>query len=126
MSFSHVLTIQINNNGTVVGSSQTITGGAEANLDEPIPQDSTDLEILYSLDVSQIKSIVILADQAMTLKTNSSSVPDETLSLLANDPYEWHTGSLHTNLLATDITSLFMTNTTAGTLKIESTIDPTA
>lgn len=127
MSFSHVLTSQVNNDGTVVGSAQTFTGGAEANLDESIPLDQTDLLVAWAIDVSQIQSIIIEASQDMLLETNADDAAGgNAISLLAGVPYVWHTGSYYTNLLAIDVVKLYITNTTAGTLKIQCVIDPTA
>jgi hypothetical protein len=125
MSFSHVLNQNVNNNGTVVGSPQTFTGGLEANLDEVIPENQTDLELSYKLDVSQIQSILIEASADMTLETNNGDGGDESISLLAGQPLVWHVDSYYANLLATDLVSIFITNTTAGTLKIQCTVDPT-
>lgn len=127
MSFSHVLTSQVNNDGTVVGSPQTFTGGLEANLSESIPQDQTDLLVAWSVDVSQIQSIIIEASVAMTIETNAiDATGGNTLSLLAGVPYVWHTGSYFANLLTLDVLKLYVTNTTAGTLEIQCVVDPTA
>lgn len=125
MTYSHVLTSQINNDGTVVGSAQTFPGEGESNLDATIPLDSTDKLIAWSVDVSQIQSIIIEASENMMLETNSGSVPDDTISLLAGVPYVWHTGSYYTNKFTADVTALYITNTTAGTLKIQCCLDST-
>ena len=126
-TFSHVLTSQVNNRGTVVGSDQTFTGGLEANLSESIPENSTDLLVAWSVDVSQIQSIIIEASADMTLETNAiDATGGNTISLLAGVPYVWHTGSYFANLLTLDVLKLYITNTTAGTLEIQCVVDPTA
>jgi len=80
-----------------------------------------------TIDVSQLKAIYILSDQNITLETNSGSAPADTLNLLANVPYVWHTGSYFTNLLTTDVTASYWTNASGSVanVNIELVVDPT-
>lgn len=115
----YVLNQFINDNGVEVGSPMEFDYDGDANLDETIiPQDSTDLLVSWAVDVSQIKCIVIEASEDMTIETNDGTTPDDTLNLLAGEPYIWHATSLFTNKLTVDVTELRVTNTTAGTLAI--------
>ncbi len=115
------------------GGGRTLSKNVVDSADQRISQNftvagsTTDQEVALSIDVSEIKSIYIQSNQNITLETNSASVPDETLALLANEPYLWWTGSLFTNLLATDITTSFWTNgtTNVATVDIECVVDPT-
>jgi hypothetical protein len=92
-----------------------------------VADSATNLEIAFVLDVSEIKAIYIVATQDLTLKTNSSSVPAETIELKAGKPYLWHEDSYFVNLLETDITKLFVTNASgvAAVLDIEVIFDAT-
>lgn len=126
MSISHNLTYAWAQGSNSLSKTKSSTGGAEANISESISANQTDLLIAYVLDVSQLKSIFMLATADMTLETNSSSVPGTTIALKANEPYMWHSNSPQANPFgATDVTALYVTNTTAGDLDIRALVDPT-
>jgi hypothetical protein len=108
----------------------TEAAGSESNIEESIPDSSTDLEITWDCDVSEVVNVLFLSDQAITIETNSGSVPDDTIVLAANVPFFWskNNGMSLTNFLTTDVTTnIFVTNASgsAATLKIRMTQDPT-
>ena len=112
----------------LIEESQSFTGTKVIQLDaEPVPADSTDLEITIGIDVSAIQLIIIVASHDLKLETNSGAAPDNTLNLLAGQPYIWYVGSYYTNLLTVDITSIFMTeeNSDDATLDILTLVDAT-
>ena len=124
------LTLQEKVSGGIqlVEESQDFTATQVIQLDaEPVPADSTDLEITIGIDVSEIKLIIILASHDLKLETNDGAAPDDTLNLVAGRPYVWYTGSYFTNLLTTDITSVFMTEAASddATLDILALVDAT-
>jgi hypothetical protein len=119
---------RMTNSGQSVETSKSYSGTLLQKLaDEQIPDESTDLEITFALDVSAIQAIFIKSDQAITIETNSGAAPDDTLNLLANVPYVWSSDSYFVNLLTTDITALFVTNASGATatLNIWVLVDPT-
>ena len=121
-------TIQTTYNGSASRSTtQSFTGSGAISISESVSNGGTDVQINVAMDVSALKSVWINSDQAVTLETNSGSAADETISLLANQPYIWYTGSYFTNLLATDITAIFITNASGATatIQIEATYDAT-
>ncbi len=126
MAFSHTLHTTVTGAGTTIQDSQTFTAALHLAIDESIAITDDNL-INLSIDVSEIQLIKILSDQDLTLETNSSTVPDETLNLLANSPYIWDTKSLFTNLLATDITKIYLSNGSGSvaTFKLIVLYDPT-
>jgi hypothetical protein len=63
-----------------------------------------------AIDVSQVKSFWIKSSADLTLKTNSSGSPTNTLALKAGIPYEWNTDSYDTFKLTGDVTSMFFVN----------------
>ena len=127
MSVTHTLHQNWVNGSRAIASKKDYTGNAQLTIDETIANDLTDHPIALTLDVSAIKSIYILSDRDISFQTNNAATPDDTLALIAGHPYIWNTDSLFTNLLTTDITSLFITNTSGGTasLKLEVVYDPT-
>lgn len=132
MSLTHKLTQTfISNDGGSFSGTIESTGGLEVNVDETIPALSTDLAVAFAADVSQLKSLFILASAAMTIETNSGSAADNTITLAANVPFAWtNQGGMDLRdtgetAITTDITSLFVTSSAGGTLKIRALIDPT-
>lgn len=126
MSFSHILTYGWTQGSNSLSKQKTITAGQELNISESIDASQTDKLIACVIDVSQLKSIYMLASVAMTLETNDGTTPGTTIALDANEPYVWHSDSPQANPFgATDVTALYVTNTTAGDLDIRALIDPT-
>lgn len=109
----------------------TITDGGENNLDVTVAASATNLNALWAIDVSALKSLYILSDKDITIKTNSSTEPDDTLTIKANVPFDWHTTKGFTNPLTVDVVSIYVTRTGAGagtgsgTLKIRALQDST-
>lgn len=124
---SHNFTLAWSRSGESISKTVTVTADSEYNADIPLTASQADEQVAATLDVSEIKSIFISSDVDVTLETNSSSAPDETLSITADEPFVWRTGSGVTNPLETDITALYLTNgdATAGTVKIRILYDGT-
>src|SRR5690606_36911722 len=89
---------------------------------------ATDYEVDFAAAVARIKAFFMVSDAAVTMETNSGSEAADTIVLVANQPYFWYTGSLHTSLLTTDITALFFTNASGSnaTVQIRCLYDATA
>jgi hypothetical protein len=88
----------------------TQTGTLHQELSETIPAATNNHPLSLAIDVSAAKMIFVVSDQDVLLETNSGSAPDDTISLLADVPYVWHADSYFANLLAADVTQLFITN----------------
>jgi hypothetical protein len=113
MSFTHTVNETVKVGSVTHSSPRDLTGSSRVSISETISI-ANNVLVNCSLDVSAIKSVYILSDQNMTLKTNSSGSPAETISLVANVPLTWYTNCYYTNLLATDITALYLTNASAA------------
>jgi hypothetical protein len=111
---------------TPITQATTLTADFRQSYNLTIPIANDQLHAM-ALDVSQVKAIAILSDQDLTLETNSSSAPDNTLSLKANVPYIWYTNKPQALVFTTDITALYVTNASAAvaSLKMEILVDPT-
>lgn len=94
----------------------TGTGGSQ--LDETIPASTSNHPMVFTLDISAVKALWIMADGDMLLETNNSGTPTDDISLLANQPLVWYTGSYHANPFTADITSLFGTNAGASAVNL--------
>lgn len=113
MAFTHRITQSVAG-GKPVTKENDYSGSGQLSIDETIAESTTDGLVVMSLDVSQIKSVYIVSTVDMLLETNSGSTPDDTISLVAGVPYVWTTDSYDSNLLATDITAIYLTNTSGG------------
>lgn len=117
---------------TGAAAAQTITdttaytGSLGISLSEAIAGSAT-TAITVALDVSAVTAIIFKSTVAATLKTNSASTPADTIVLVANQPYFWHTTAYNTFLLGTDVTSLHLVvaGGTAGTFTLEAVVDST-
>ncbi len=119
MSFTHTITRQWSGGGRSIKGSQTYTGSAEQSIAEDVPDSTTDMLVVTSLDVSQIKAIFILSSADLTLETNDGATPTDTINLKAGVPYEWNTDSYDTLKLTADVTALYLTNASGGQAKFE-------
>ena len=127
MSHTHQITQSCQVGNRIVSNDNLYTGGSMTPVDEPIPDSSSDKLVVFTLDVSQVKSIYITSDQDLTVKTNDAGAPTDTLNLLADLPYIWTHNSYFTNKITADITALYVTNSSGAiaNLKIEVVFDPT-
>ncbi len=123
---SYTMTVQ-----TVVAvEGQSLTGTATAQADAidkrsvVLEEAAANVEILQSLDISEVKGLVLLCSADATLKTNSSSDPDDTIALTAGRSVSWLTGQ-GTIPLTQDVTSIYASCAEGGTLQMWFLSDPT-
>jgi hypothetical protein len=125
MSITHTFTNAWSNGaGNTLSSQVQVTDGAELNISEPIPANQTNLAVSCVVANAKMKSLWLQADVAMTIKVNSTSAPDATIALVANQAVVW-AGSGSNPFGSSDNTVLYVTNTTAGTLNVRIVKDPT-
>lgn len=102
-----------------ISNSLSFSGSSATEVSESIPTASTDADIVIAIDVSAVKAFFIVSSAAITVETNDGSSPDDTLTLVAGQPYIWHTGSYDSFLLTADVTVLYITNASGSTADIE-------
>ncbi len=111
MAFTHNLDLAWSRGNDQVSQRITKSGGREVNLSEPIPDSSTNLSLpLIGLDISALKTLYLVADQDLTVKTNSSTEPDDTLTLESGQPLVWWDGNGFAAPFSEDVATLFVTN----------------
>lgn len=129
MAFTHTITYKIVEGSNQIEKSIAISAGQKVSISEAITDGTTDGEVALAIDQSQLKSLYIVADQALVLETNDGAAPDDTITLVANSPVVWQYGTGLTCPITVDITTnLFVTNASGSTatLQCEFLIDPTA
>jgi hypothetical protein len=72
----------------VVSTSITLVGNTQENVDLLVNANSQ-TECDVQLFKANLQALLIFCDQSITLKTNSSGAPQDTLNVQANVPYVW-------------------------------------
>jgi hypothetical protein len=120
MAFTHrVGVVYSSDAGTITNTTDSYTGDGEANYEGSIATGVTNGEIDIALDVSAIKSLVMYSTQALTVKTNSTSAPADTITLAAGKQLVWTTDHLDANPLGTDVTKFYVTNASGSTATVK-------
>ena len=109
MGFTCQLRTDSYSNAMSVSSVRAFVGDNQLAISQVIPPATTNLEILAAIDISQLKMLVMQSDVALTLKTNSSGSPANTINLAAGIPYVWGTGDYNALLLTIDVSKFFVT-----------------
>jgi hypothetical protein len=128
MSFVHKVTRSWSRGGDTLSITESISVDSEVNLDMQVASATTDGLHALALDVSQMKSMYLYSDRAVTLETNDGTTPGATVALAAGVPRIWSSTSGETNPFgATDVTALYVTNASgaAANIKIRIGVDPT-
>lgn len=128
MAFTHRITVKWETEDRSLQQTKSFEASAQVSICEVVASDAgADYEIDLVLDVSEIKAIYICSSQDVLLEINDGAGGGGSLSLKANEPYEWDNLSLLANLLGTDITALFVTNDSgeAATFELECLYDAT-
>jgi hypothetical protein len=117
----------INSDQVSLEGRKSYSGDARTSLKVSIEAGAVNVEHILPIDISQIAALFIHAAGDLTIKTNSSSTPDDTLALKADEPYVWATGDYSPLLLDADVTKVFVSNAGAAavTLYVECLYDPT-
>lgn len=117
----HIIRMSAQTPSGEIATTRTYTATGHASIAETIADGQTAKQINIALDVSALKSIIIKSDQDITIKTNSSGSPDDTLAIEANKEYSWNEDSLDSCQLGTDVTAIFIANSSGSTATL--TID---
>lgn len=121
MAFTHAVTTQWEQSNNSLSYRTEITADTEKNVSLSVPDSTTDDQVSLAIDVSALKSIVIASDQDITVETNSGSVPDDSFTILANNPLVWNNDSPLPNPFASavDVTDLYITNASGADAAVE-------
>lgn len=120
--------ISLTEGSTVTSASESISvEGVQKVVSASIPGETTDQQVVFSADVTQLEFLLISSTQAVTIETNDGTTPDDTLSIAAGKPLWWRKSAGIDCPLGTDVTTLYVTNAgaTAATLTILAGYDAT-
>lgn len=119
MSYTATITERIVAGADSYEESIEASASSKILVDESVANGETDYEITLAVDVSEIAALYLSSDQDVTFETNDGAAPDDTIALRANEPLLWQDNSYYSNLLTTDITSVFITNASGTTANVE-------
>lgn len=108
--------------------SRTISAASGIEFDETVAIAGTDILVNIAFPVANVKSFYIVSDKDLTLETNNSAAPINTIALKANVPYHWVAAdSYDTFKLTADVTKFYFTNASGAlaTVRCRVIYDPT-
>ena len=97
-------------------ASQTADGASAAEV--VIAPGASLFQVIFPIDASQVKSIVMWADAAMTVLTKNGGATVNTFALVANKPLIWQDGFPTTNPITGDCSHLHVSSTPGGNLYV--------
>lgn len=107
---SHTFSLGHSGGSVSLSDVVTVTGEIAAEASITVPAAATNQAEAIAFDQPTLQGIYIKSDQAVTLKTNASGAPQETIALAANVPFVWYAGGGIANPFAGDVTNTFWTN----------------
>jgi hypothetical protein len=120
MAINHSIGIVFSNSGgpnQQFTSTQTADGSSAAEV--VIAPGASAFAVIFPIDASQVKSVVMWADAAMTVLTkNSGGSTVNTFALVANKPLIWQDGFPTTNPITGDCATLAVSSTPGGNLYV--------
>jgi hypothetical protein len=99
--------------GSVKSVNTKFTGQTADGFDGVVNAGATDFEIDVEWKNSAVQSLCLWSDQAVSIKTNSTTAPGQTINLVANQMVQFGQGMGLTNPFTVHVTKLYVTN--AGT-----------
>lgn len=121
MSINRTRRAEVNcGSGELLQATQSFDVGGVVEVNEIIPDGSTNLQLFVSLAAGALMLFsIVVSGGALTIKTNSSSVPDDTFTILPGEPFHWTSDDGIDEPLDASITSLFVTNASGAAARLE-------
>lgn len=110
MSISHSITKSWQNGSNSLAERITYTGTEELNFDFTVAASTSDQAVALAFSKTLLQSLFISSDQAITIKVNSSSVPDETLSVASGNPLQWDINGGLPSPFSANVTEVYISN----------------
>src|SRR4051794_14495136 len=102
MSFTHTVSKSYKTDaGTTSAVNYTVAGPTEINYDGTIAANTTNHEVDLVFTHAAILSINIYATSAVTIKSNSTSAPDNTVTMATGQQIIWNANESGTNPFVT-------------------------
>ncbi|MEO6809715.1 MAG: hypothetical protein ABI353_11440 [Isosphaeraceae bacterium] len=93
-----------------ISKSKDLTDAAELKVDITIATAITDQLTPLAISATKTTVLYLVSDVDLTLKTNNSGTPQETIALTAGNPLVWDSTAYHAIPFAGDVTAIYLTN----------------
>lgn len=110
--------------GSLTGS-LAVTGDTEFNADVTLAPAATGIELDVPFTRANVKSIGLFCTGDCTIKTNSNSTPQETISLTAGQPTIAKNTTDINALFSNNVTKFFLASTAGGAFSVRILLDQT-
>jgi hypothetical protein len=104
--------------GTDEGNTITVikkyTGQTEVNFDGSVPATTDNVEVDIAWIKANVQALLLYSDTALTIKTNNSGTPIDTVALAAGQAISWGIDHPEPNPVGHDVTKLFLSNDAAN------------
>lgn len=124
MSISFTFTRGCNDGVVAISKAEVITSDISVELDSSIAAGTNTAVSLPTINTSKMQSFFLISDIAATVKTNNTTTPGNTFTLLANVPLQWTLPSGYfSNPVTQNITAgLYITNASTAHLQLRSNL----
>ncbi len=119
MSITYTATIGLASSaGGAVRANPVEVGSTEVAIDETYPAGTTDQLQAAAFTVANVQACILYSDKNLTIKTNSSGSPANTINLVAGEPYVWlKSVGIDTLKFTTNVTAFYITCVAAARLQ---------
>lgn len=129
MPITHRIGVTYNGGAGQVSSVQrSFTGDGEVRYTGTIAAGASNVQVTLALTRSAVKSLVFYSDKAVSIKTNSSSSPTDTITLADGEARVWGNDENLSRLAITaDVTAIYISNagSAPANVRIEALVDVT-
>lgn len=110
---TYTITTSVTGHGVTKTFTETPSADGGHPLDITVPAATTNKQVNVALTRANLAAVVLYATGAVTIKTNSSGSPQETITLVAGEVVKWTSGQgsgLAGCPFSGNITALYITN----------------
>lgn len=118
--FNHQITsTYATNEGNAISAVTKYTGTAEVGYDGSVPATTDLVEVDIAWIRANVHALLLYSSQALTIKSNNSTTPIDTIALAAGQAIVWGADHPEANPVAHDVTKLFLSNDTASAATVK-------
>lgn len=117
MAITHTVQSVVTDGGFRFVASKELTVTAAAQYQESVANSASDLAVAITIESTSLKVFALQSDQDITVKTNDSGSPQETITLKANQPVIWTEGQANVPISG-DVTALYITNSSGSAANV--------
>lgn len=118
MSVSHTFAFSHTGGSTPLSDSVTVSGELATEANISLSGSTTNQQENIAFNHTNLRGVYIKSDVTVTLKTNSSGSPDDTITVTAGVPFIWYYQSGVDNPFSAAVVTTYWTNGTSGAATI--------